>query len=499
VATTRRNFLKSAAGALALLGFGCGSGGGGSRGPSSTGDPGNPGPDPTTTPPTTPPANPPPDNPPPAMLTGRIVRPGDADYDLARANYNGRFSLHPQLLCFAATADDVANAIRWAREKNVPLRVRSGRHSYEAYSLVDDGLVLDVSALNGVALDAAAGTARIGPGCTLMALTEQLFAGRMGLPTGSCNSLGIAGVALGGGVGLSSRKYGLTCDRLTGADVVTADGKLVRASATQNADLYWALRGGGGGNFGVVTSFDFSVVPVGDVATYTVGWPIADFPAVMAAWQSWAPYTDPGLVSSLSVDKNGVYSLGQFAGTTDDLNRLIQPLVSVGSPRNLVLRSRSFLDAQRDFGEDSADMHPKFKNSSAYFKAALPDAAIQAILTQLAAAPGPSNTLQFDALGGAVASVAIAATAFAHRAALFSGQYEAFWSSDADEPRNRDWIGATRRALLPYSDGAYVNYCDADISDFAPTYYGANLAQLQMVKHTYDPDRFFSFAQAIPK
>src|SRR5258707_848302 len=162
-------------------GGGAGGGGGAPPPPAARGPPGR-------TPPRRPPrAHPPPANPPPAMLTGRIVRAGDADYDLARANYNGRFSLHPQLLVFAATADDVANAIRWAREKNVPLRARSGRHSYEAYSLVDDGLVLDVSAMNTVALDAAARTARIGPGCTLMSLPDQLFAGRLAPPPASCN------------------------------------------------------------------------------------------------------------------------------------------------------------------------------------------------------------------------------------------------------------------------------------------------------------------------
>ncbi|HWE28720.1 MAG TPA: FAD-binding oxidoreductase, partial [Polyangia bacterium] len=238
---------------------------------------------------------------PPARLTGCIVRPGDPDYDAARSDYNGRISIDPRLIVFACTVDDVSNAVRWAREHDVPLRARSGRHSYEGYSLVQNGLVLDVSRLNGVEHHAGSGVARIGAGATVADVYEGLSPEGVMVPLGSCNSLGLAGMTLGGGVGLSGRQYGLTCDVVRAIDLVTAEGQVVRATAALNPDLFWALRGGGGGNLGIVTAFEMTTHPAPDVSTYSVSWPIADFAAVMSFWQGWAPYTDPRLFTIISV------------------------------------------------------------------------------------------------------------------------------------------------------------------------------------------------------
>jgi FAD/FMN-containing dehydrogenase len=425
------------------------------------------------------------------------VRAGDAAYDAARANYNARFAVRPQVIVFASGNDDVANAVRWARENKVALRPRSGRHSYEGYSLVDNGLVLDVSAMSSVAVDTAARTAHVGAGCDLLTLYTQLAASGLTLPSGSCNSLGIGGVTLGGGYGLVSRKLGLTCDQLLGADLVGADGKLLRASPSENPDLFWALRGGGGGNFGVVTAFDFALTPIGgDVATYTVSWALADFPSVMGAWQKWAPYADPALFSTLSADQKNVYAAGMYLGTVDDMRKQTAPLFAAGTPRNPQFKALAYIDAVRQFGDDAGT--PKFKGSSGYIKTPLPDAALKVIVDALAASPGPNTTLQFDALGGAVASVAADATAFPHRQALFNVQLEAYWMNDAAEASNRKWVADTRAALLPYTDGAYVNYIDSDIGDFATAYYGANRSKLAGLKRTWDPDGFFSFPQSVP-
>jgi FAD/FMN-containing dehydrogenase len=435
---------------------------------------------------------------PPPALTGRVVRPGDADYDAARADWNGRFSIRPQAIVFAATVDDVRNAIAWARQEGVPLRPRCGRHSYEAFSLVENGLVLDVSAMNDVVLDAGSGHVRIGAGANLGIVYERLIQDHRTIAAGSCATVGVAGLTLGGGVGLLGRKAGLTCDQVVSLDLVTAAGDLVTASADQNADLYWALRGGGGGNFGVVTAFEMVTLPAPDVAVYSVSWSINDLPDVLRAWQSWAPVTDPSLTSILTISTRKVFSAGQYLGSTDDLQRLLAPLLAAGTPANLQIRMISFMDALALFGGDTADMHPKFKNSSAYAPAALSDEAIAAILERMQAAPGPTNSIQLDGLGGAIAAVGAADTAFPHRGALFSMQIGATWTDDADEAPNRAWVASVRTALLPFTAGAYVNYIDADIDGFAAAYYGANLPRLQAVKRQVDPDGFFSFPQAIP-
>lgn len=435
---------------------------------------------------------------PPARLTGCIVRPGDPDYDAARSDYNGRISIDPRLIVFACTVDDVSNAVRWAREHHVPLRARSGRHSYEGYSLVQDGLVLDVSRLNGIQHHAGSGVARIGAGCTVADVYEGLSPKGVMVPLGSCNSLGLAGMTLGGGVGLSGRQYGLTCDVVRAIDLVTAEGQVVRATAALNPDLFWALRGGGGGNLGIVTGFEMTTHPAPDVSTYSVSWPIDDFAAVMSFWQGWAPYTDPRLFTIISVSAQSVFSVGQLNGPASELQNLLSPLLAVGSPANLQVQSLSFLDAARSFGDDDAAARPKFKNSSAYVVAPLSDAALAVIVNQVTHAPGPSNTIQFDSFGGAISSVASHATAFFHRQAICDLQIESFWQNDSDEAGNRAWVHQTRQALAPYTSGAYVNYIDADIVDFATEYYGGNLSRLSHVKHAWDPTGFFSFPQAIP-
>jgi FAD/FMN-containing dehydrogenase len=495
MAISRRRFLGAMGAGMAVATIGCG--GGTSRSPpggNGTGDP-----PPTGNPPTgDPPTGDPPTGDPPATLTGRIVRPGDSDYESARLGYNGRFSLRPQLIVYAAGAGDVANALRWARQNSLPLRPRSSGHSYEAYSIVDNGVVLDLGGLSDVGYDPVSGIARIGAGCPLMRAYEQLYASGVTVPSGSCGSLSISGITLGGGVGLSARQLGLTCDNLRAVDLVTADGTVRRASAAENADLFWALRGGGGGNLGVVTAFEFAARPATDVATYSVAWPVADFPAVMSSWQSWAPYTDPALFSILSVDRNSVYSVGQFAGSAEELHNRLAPLLAVGSPAHLLIKSMTLIDAARAFGDDDPSSRPKFKNGSGYIASALPDAALTTMVDRLMAGPGPSNTLQFDALGGAVAGVAEDATAFAHRQALFSMQVEAFWTNDGDEAANRAWVKQTREALAPYTSGAYVNYIDSDVSDYGRAYYGGNLERLASIKRSWDPDGFFSFPQAIP-
>ena len=486
--------------AMVGAGIGCGSssGGNGTRGTNTTGgaggasgsDGGSSSPDG---------GEPQPDGNPPPQLTGRVVRPGDADYDAARANFNARFSRMPSAIVFAATAADVANAIAWARANNQPLRARSGRHSYEAYSLVDNGVVVDVSAMNDVAYDMVSGTARIGAGASILSVYEKLAPSGVTLPTGSCASLGIAGVALGGGIGVLGRKFGLTCDHIISADVVTADGRLLTASASKEPELYWALRGGGGGNFGVVTSFTFQTRPVGNVAVYNVSWHNADFPSVMSAWQKWAPYTDPALFSELSVDKNSCYSAGLYLGSAADLQKLLAPLLAAGSPMGLSIQSMSYIDAARAYSDEGGPgARPKFKNGSAYIKTSLPDAGIAAMQQAIAAAPSTAATIQMDNMGGAIAAVGVGDTAFAHRAALFDVQFETYWTDDADEAANHAWVKSARAALAPYSDGAYVNYIDADVSDVG-TYYGGNLSRLSSVKRSYDPDGYFSFAQSIPK
>ena len=457
-------------------------------------------------------------------LTGRVVRPRDPGYAEARLQYNAALTRTPRAVVFCTSVDDVVHAVRWAVARRVPFRARSGRHSYEAYSSVDGGLVVDVSEMDAVRVipdghgghgghgaDPAATTAVIGAGADLQDVYAKLWQVGVTVPGGSCPSVCIAGLTLGGGFGLLGRYAGLCCDALVGARMVTAAGDVVDASAHTHADLFWALRGGGGGNFGIVTSFTFRVVPIGNVAIYQATWAWHDLPAVVRAWQAWAPATDRRLTSVLALPAKAqgqIRSAGQFVGPLHELRALLVPLLAAAPLVNLQVQTLPFIDAVDLFagvvpGQETWAAHwhsdqTAFKNTSAYAYAPFGDAAISTLMDALADAPSADNLVQFDAYGGAVADVAPADTAFAHRTALFNLQYQAYWTAPSDAQRNRRWVEAFRRSMLPFTRGGYVNYIDRDVVHWQRYYYGSNFERLVTVKAAWDPANVFRFAQSIP-
>ena len=450
-----------------------------------------------------------------AGLTGRVVRPGQADYDDARQDYNARLSRTPAAVVFCRSAADVGTAIRWARANHVPLRARCGGHSYEGYSLVDGGIVVDVSEMDGVQFDPATGTVRVGAGLRLMALTEALWPHRVAVPGGSCATVGLAGSALGGGYGLLARHLGLTCDSLREVSLVMADGNTLQADASRHPDLLWACRGGGGGNFGIATEFVFQTHPIHQVAVYSLTWDWADFAAVLRAWQAWAPTVDSRLTCALKLmsEKNGtLVSLGQFVGPAAELTALLQPLRRAGTPTGMAVKTVNFLAAAQIFAGRTPDdavgpvhvqaAHTQFKATSDYADRPLSPDAVTTLRHFLTTAPSPSSLVQLENYGGAIDHVAPTATAFPHRAGtLFGLQYQAYWNraQTATAPANIAWANTFRRAMQPFVSGrAYVNYCDADLPDWAQAYYGPNLARLSQIKARHDPGDFFHFPQSVP-
>lgn len=459
----------------------------------------------------------PPDVPVPAsagepVLTGDVVWRGQPRYDKARRDYNSTFDIHPRVIVFCHGAEDVRNAVRWATHNGVPLRARCGRHSYEAWSLVEDGIVVDVSWMDGVRIDHAAGTARVEAGIDLWPLYQQLWGSRVTIPGGSCPTVGIAGLVLGGGFGLLGRWLGLTCDSLLAVEMVTARGEIVTASEQENADLFWASRGGGGGNFGIATAFTFRVTPIGDVSIYNLSWRWSDLPAVLQAWQAWAPGADDRLTSilKLTAESSGtVSSIGQLAGPCEELMAMLQPLLAAAPPLSVEVKTVPFIKAVKHFAGLQKGQkhwsahwhgdHSRFKNTSAYAYAPFGADAVKAIVAALRAAPGKDCLVQLDAYGGAVARVSPGATAFYHRAGtLWNMQFQAYWTCPGDAEANTAWVEAFRTALLPYTRGAYVNYIDGAITDWQGQYYGGNFARLTEVKAAWDPGQVFRYPQSIP-
>jgi hypothetical protein len=373
-------------------------------------------------------------------------------------------------------------------------------------------MVLDLRNLRGISVDPRAGTATIGAGSQLIDVYAALAGRGVTIPAGSCPSVGIAGHAMGGGMGLAGRQFGLTADNLLSARIVTADGRLLTASARQHPDIYWALRGGGGGNFGVVTSFTFRVHRVPrTVAFFFVEWPASQGADALAAWQAWAPHARPQLTSIFHLNGGGplpVRVTGQYFGPSRDLGALLGPLRSV--PGAIVRTGDlGYLQAQlmwagcssisltacHTSGTRPGGTLPResFQAKSDYVSKPLPATARNALVQAAAARaqlPG-SGAILFDSYGGAINQVAPSATAFVHRKVLFCIQYLTYNGGGA-------WLNGIHARMRPYvTGGAYVNYTDPDLPNWQTAYYGSNYQRLLSIKRSVDPHRYFTFPQGI--
>ncbi|MDQ3965691.1 MAG: FAD-binding oxidoreductase [Actinomycetota bacterium] len=449
-------------------------------------------------------------------LEGPVFVPGDAGYREASQLFNPRFDdIRPQVIAFCESPDDVRKAIAWSREQEMPIVARCGGHSYGGYSSVE-GLVADVTRMNRIDVDPSEGTAAIGAGSYLSNVYAALAGHNVAIPAGTCPTVGISGLTLGGGIGMSSRKLGLTADNLLEVELVTASGEVVTASERERPELFWACRGGGSGNFGIATGFKFRVHPVGDVAIYDFRWSWEDARAVFDAWQRFAPHAPDELSPVCTLAKAAadpgrndpepfVSSSGQYFGSQSELRSLLEPLLSAGTPTQQTLTTMSFLDAQKHWagGDPSRSPH---KAKSDYVAEPFSDRAIETMIRWVEDWPGSSNpqggAIQIEAYGGAINRVPEDATSFIHRGDLFSCQYLAYW--DQGDPQrvadaNLAWIAGFYDEMRPFVSGfAYQNNIDPDLAGWERAYYGSALERLMDVKATYDPDDVFHSAQSIP-
>ncbi|WP_371791600.1 FAD-binding oxidoreductase [Streptomyces sp. NBC_01471] len=460
-------------------------------------------------------------------LDGKLVRPGDADYPTARQLYNTRYdSLKPAAVAYVAGEDDIRECLAYARAHHVPVSIRNGGHSYAGWSSGNGRLVIDVSKLSHISAD---GT--IGAGAKLVDIYETLGRSSRAIPGGSCPTVGISGLTLGGGHGVASRAYGLTCDSLTSATLITADGKRVTASARENKDLFWALRGAGNGNFGVVTGMTFRTHAAPQTVSAYMSWPWSKAHAVIDAWQKWGPDQADEIWSSAHLEAapgGGAPSVSVAAfslGTYGDLQNAVDRLAdTVGAPaRSVSLRRRGYEDAMlvyagcASLSEDQCHLpgptpgrrtggtlrRETYAAASDFYDRALPAAGIDALLSRTLAFAGLSaaqgaGSVALTALGGAINRVSPSATAFVHRRSRVLAQYIASWRPGSAGTAQQSWLKDTHRAMGPYaSGGAYQNYIDPKLTDWRTAYYGTGASKLAGLKKQYDPERLFDFPQAL--
>lgn len=461
-------------------------------------------------------------------LDGSLVRPDDAAYPTARQLYNTRFDgQKPAAVAYVRHEADIRECLAFARRSAVPVSIRSGGHSYAGWSSGNGRLVLDVSSLSRVERD---GT--IGAGARLLGVYQGLAAHGLTIPGGSCPTVGISGLTLGGGHGVASRAYGLTCDSLTAATIVTADGKTLTADAKHHPDLFWALRGAGNGNFGVVTGLRFRTRPAPQTVTAYMSWPWSRAKAVITAWQEWGPDQPDEIWSAAHVAAgpgggNPTVSVSAFSvGTYGDLQNAVDRLADrIGAPASSVsLRRRSYQEAMLVYGGCSGITDEQchlpgttpgrssrgtlqretYAAASDFYDRSLSPAGVRALLdrtaafTRLAPDQGGGGSVALTALGGAVNRVDPQATAFVHRRSRMLAQYIGAWRPGTPGTAQQKWLKDIHAAMRPYASGAaYQNYADPSLTGWRQAYFGTAADRLEEVKKRYDPDGFFTYPQSL--
>jgi FAD/FMN-containing dehydrogenase len=445
-------------------------------------------------------------------LTGDVVRPGDPGYEAARLGWNLLFSHRRAMVVFARETADVVNALAWARQNDLRVRARSGRHALEGWNAVDGGVVIDVSELKATTIDSDAQTATVGAGLNQMEAVTALGAAGFAAPTGTEGSVGLVGATLGGGFGLLTRDYGMACDNLLAAEVVvaTADGgaKAIIADEQNNTDLLWALRGAGNGNFGIVTSLTYRIHPLAHTIDIVAMWQgMHDLPALFDAWQRNAPYIDNRLTSQLEIGRDEIVLSAVLAsGSEAEARKLLESIVSVGSP-DVVAKDASWPDTYAGFQIPIAEEPANWKFASQFVSEPFPPEAINVICTFMSTAPTTQCNYFTNALGGAVPNNEPAGgSAFAHRNAMFYAEPGAGWGTRGHTPPSDDaltekcltWIAEFCEALRPCVNGGYINVPNAGMPGWETAYWGSNVERLRTVKAKYDPDNVFSYEQSVP-
>jgi FAD/FMN-containing dehydrogenase len=432
---------------------------------------------------------------------GPVLLPSDSEY-LKHRIYSKRFHhIQATVILLCLNEDDVVLGLNWAKENQMKFCVRSGGHSYEGYS-VCEGLVMDLSLMKAVTIDSVSKTAIVQTGTKLGQMYDAVSAEGYALVGGTCPDVGIGGHASGGGQGNLSRKLGLVIDNIVSLKIVTADGKLLRASATENPDLFWACRGGGGGNFGIVTEFQMKLHEIPSVSIVEIHCK-DDAKESFLAWQKWIANCPDELstVLEISARSGKFYDIeihGQHLGSEEDLKSIVQPLMDAMPGATAKYSAMSFIKSIHHFAGPRPESE-YFKASADFVEQDLNESAFDTLSALLLDTSCPGVTLEFIQYGGAIKRVRPDETAFPHRNAEFCVQYFASWDKPEQEADSIQFVKKLRKTMQPFvTGGCYVNYLDADITNFAEAYYQKNLPRLSQIKTAVDPKRVFTFAQAIP-
>jgi FAD/FMN-containing dehydrogenase len=445
-------------------------------------------------------------------LRGELIQPGDAAYDAARTVFWGNVDARPALIVQAVDEIDVMAAVDYARETGTPLAVRSGGHSFAGFGMVDDGIVVDLSGMKALRIDPVRRTARVQPGLTWGEYADAAQVYGLATTSGDVHSVGVGGLTVGGGIGWMVRKYGLTIDHLRSVEIVTADGRLLRASATEHPDLFWAVRGGGG-NFGIITSLEFELKPAGTILGGGVFYPATDATAAARIIRQAADYAAQApdelttmvmvmhappapFIPAERVGELVVLVAFCYVGDLAEGERVIAPLRRLGEPIADMVMPMPY-PGMFDLTRDLATPGKRLAVRSLYLEE-VTDAIAATIVAHSAQADAPFAMAQLRVLGGTMARIPAEATAFGHRDKPFMLSAIAEWEDPAEDARQQAWVARFYAALRPHAAGVYVNFVQDEGEDrVREAYRPDTFARLAAVKAAYDPTNLFRQNQNI--
>jgi FAD/FMN-containing dehydrogenase len=434
-------------------------------------------------------------------LTGDVLRPDHPAYNAARSLYNALIDKHPALIVRCRGASDVARALEFAHRHDLLVAVRGGGHNVAGQALCDGGMVIDLSGMKGIRVDPAGRSVRAEAGLTWGEFDRGTQEHGLATTGGFISTTGIAGLTLGGGLGWLMRRYGLSCDNLQSVEMVTADGRMRTAGANENADLFWGVRGGGG-NFGVVTSFEYRLHPVGEMLAGVVFFPLDRANDALRYYRDLMA-TAPDELMAYAVFLTSPEGARMFAipmcyvGPVEAAESALLPVRSLPGVAADSVRPMTYREIQSMF--DPALPGGRLNYWKSNFLRELSDRAIETLVSHFSEVPSPFATLALEPFGGAVGRVGVDETAFPHRLAHYSLVILGIWTDPAEQATHVRWVRELWEAMQPYSSEAvYVNYLDADDADRVRSAYGgATYRRLQLLKEKYDPENFFRVNQNI--
>ncbi len=446
-------------------------------------------------------------------LSRPLIMPSDSGYDEGRSVWNGMVDKRPVMIANCINVDDIKRCVNFAHSHDLLVSIKGGGHNVAGRAVCDDGLMINLSQMNAVVVDPVKRTVSVESGATIGELDKETQKFGLATPVGIVSKTGIAGLTLGGGIGYLGRKHGLTIDNLLSVELVTAKGDLIFASETENSDLFWALRGGGG-NFGVVTSFEFKLHELGpEIMTAQVFYPIEDAKQVLKFYREFTSNAADELAGYALVvrvppvdpfpealqGKTAIALVVSYAGSLDDGKTALEPLENFGNPILRAIMPMSFLALQTSFDQGVPNgMRYYWK---AHYIDHLSDEAIDVFVNHTNHIPGPLSIVGFEPFGGAITRVEESATAFPQRSASYVLGLWSGWIEAENDENIINWTRELYHKMTPFaSGGVYSNYLDNDDSDKISASFGSNYSRLQDVKNKYDPNNFFRLNQnIIPK